>query len=853
MTQRAYRLPAPLATGYRLDANWAVVVPPTVPIINAVANPSVETNTTGYTAIGGTVAQSIAKQRRGAYSLRVTPGAGTADGFYYGTVATAAAAAYPWSFDIWAEAGREYLAYWASTAGAQVSAAVKIIGKGRWERAKVPYGETATTTRRLYVVKNGSANVRPFYIDGMLVPSGAGDIEDWRYFDGDTRGFVSSATEFYWNGTPHGSTSTMKAGSRAGGRILSLARYGFVLQAMFGLGMPTPNNVALPLALPGGEQYQRTLAPASDFQLVGYVEGNGLPDMQEKHNGLKAALDVRRQAVTQTLLLQYQPIDECGDVIGETAEVRCSFQGGLEGTWDNHYRENLNLKFRVHLPYIAAKGGTVAAALDVRDSFTAGYIARRDVNGIWGALNTSGLNAVAGPILAMPDGRWLLGGSFTNAGGVADADYLAYYDPTTDTFTAVNATPLNAVVQNLLRLPDGNVVVAGNFTNAGGFANADYLCLLTVATGAFSAFNATPLNNPVYALALLPTNDVAFGGIFTDAGRPYLGKLTLSTGAYSAFTVATLNGSVITLLTTSWGDLFIGGTFTDAGGFANNDRLSLLRAPYTVHSQLSGFTALNNNVYSLSQLSSGEILIGGTYTDVNGDTTWDYLISAIVAPSGGTGSAVPLMVSKPFSSINAGVFFAQEVRPGINIVGGLFSSVAGVPLFDALFQYSGSTIIPIDLDLPGAASVFALASRPNGELIVGVTTTGTAYTSGTTSITNPGSAPVRPVIVITHPTTATAIAPLYSIRNLTTGKVISFNLSLLIGETVTIDFAAGTITSDLRGSLNGTVLPGSNLDTFVLVPGPNSINIFSSLASGSLPSAYLWFVPVASGVADFSP
>lgn len=850
---RRYSAPPPVVAGYAQDARVSVIMPPTTAIINLVANPSVEVNTTGYTAGAGSLARVTTKQRRGAYSLQYTPSAAVNDGFYYGTVSVAAGVLYPWSFDFWGAAGYKYKAYWATTAGAQLSTAVQFIGAGRWQRIQVPWIETSSTTRRLYVVKDNQANTRPFYVDGMLIPSGANDFEEWRYFDGDTDGFVPNQVDFYWNGTPHGSTSTMRPNSRAGGRVIPLARYGFTLLALLGLGMKTPNNINLPLALPGGAQYQRTLAPVNDFSLVGYVNGVSGLDLRQKQMALRNLLDVRQQPVTQPLLLQYEPLDDCGEASGERVEVQCSFSGGLEGQWDNNYQENVNLKFTVFLPYVAALYGTVGASLDVRDQFTAGYVAKRDVNGVWSALQTSGLGASVSAIATMPDGRYLIGGSFTNAGGVADADYLAYYDPVTDVFSAVNATPLNNAVTSILLLPSGNVLIGGAFTNAGGDANADALALITTSTGAFSSLNATPLNNLVNALALLQDGNVAVGGSFTNAGgdpnADYLCKLTISTGAFSSFSATLLNGSVNALATTIWGDLYVGGAFTNVGGFAEQDYLTVLRSPYTSFQRLMGNTALNGQVLTIKPVSDGSVLIGGQMTDVNGDTTWDYLIRSIQAPPGNT-TELPLLWSKPFSSIDNAVYAIAEAQPGTVLVGGQFTSVAGVALFDGLFQYTGATLLPIDLDLPGSITVGSIAGRPTGEVVIGFFTTGTASTSGTTTVTNPGTAPSQPVIVIQHPTTASLTAPLYSIRNLTTGKIVSFNLTLLIGETVTIDFGQGTITSDLRGNLISTILPGSNFDTFALVPGPNIINIFSSLSSGSLPSAYLYWTPLYASVAD---
>lgn len=857
MTLRNFNAVPELVTGYPLDGNWAVVIPSTVDITNLVANPSLETDTTGYTAVGGSIARSATKQRRGAYALEVAPGAGVNNGVFFGTVSVGASTRYPWSFDFWGAGGVPYKAYWATTGGVQLGTAVKFTGTGRWQRIQVPWEETTATTRRLYIVKDNSARTNVFYVDGMLVPSPAAGFDVWRYFDGDTLGFISTQVDFYWNGTPHGSTSTMKAYTRAGGRVTPLASFGLTILAVIGLGLGTPNNVSVPLALPGGEQFQRTLTGARTFDIVGTLMGDTLLHLQQRKAALSAALDVRRQPITQPLILQYEPIDDCGNVTGQLIEIACSPAGGLEGRRDNHFQEQVDLKFRIHLPIVGALAGTEGATLATRVSLTVGYSARRSTSGIWSGLQTSGLNFPVNVALPMPDGRWLIGGSFTNAGGVADADYLTYYDPSSDTFTAVNATPLSAEVFALLLLPDGNVLVGGSFLNAGGFANADLLCLLTVSTGAFSALNATPLSGGaafVAALANLPDGNVAVGGSFLNAGgdanADYLCKLTRSTGAYSAFVTTPLNNQVLALETTAWGALYIGGAFTDAGGFTDNDYLTMLRYPsYSAYQHLLGNSVLSSSVKAIKQLSDGSVLIGGDFVNVNGDSTWDYLLRSIEAPAPG-GNERYLLWQKLFSDINGNVLALEEAQPGTVLAGGFFSSVGSVALFDGLFQYAGNTLIPVDVDFPGSVQVQAIGARPNGELIVGVQTTGTGYTSGTTTVSNSGTAQSAPIIVISYAAAATVVAPLYSVRNLNTGQVISFNLSLMPGEILTINPGANTVTSNYRGNLNSTVLPGSSLDTFALVNGDNKLNIFMDIAAAANATAYAYWVPAYADLDD---
>lgn len=850
-----YELP-PVVSGYAMDGAWSVVVPETVDRTNRVANPSLEINTTGYTVVGtgATIARSTAKQRRGAYSLLMTPGASPGDdGFYYGTVATVSGESLMWSFDIWAPGGVPLRAFWSDTSGVQVGTAVLFYGAGDWRRVQVPWHETSTTTRRLYVRKNlpiTSANTGVFYIDGMLVVDA---IAEFKYFDGDTPGFVFNQVDFYWNGTPHGSTSTMRAHTRAGGRIVTLASLGFTLTAMLGLGLGTPANIAIPLALGGGEHYQRTLGGARSFDLVGALQaGSGL-ELDRMNAALSAALDVRRQPVTQPLLLQYEPVNECGDAIGKRVEIKCSLEGGLEGQRVSDYQERLDLRFRIHLPIMGALDGTEGSALDVRDTLSAAEnIVRRDRDGIWSDLQT-GLSALVRAALWLPDGRLLVGGDFVDAGGVADADFLAVYDPVTDTFAALNATPLSSTVYSLLNLPDGTVAIGGNFLNAGGDANADYLCRLNLTTGAFSAFNATPLNLNVIDMALLPNGDIALAGTFTDAGgdanADKLARMNGLTFAFSAFTTTPLNNAAYAVEVAANNDLYVGGIFTNAGGSAAADYFTYLAAPnYTAFLTPGGpiaaalNPALNGSVRVVRRLSNGNLLVGGEFTSVNLQTDSAYLTLF-------NGS----FYSNAVKNLNAPVFDVAEIVPGTSLITGDFTSINGVALFGNMFLLSGSTVQPLDIAFSNTVVNAYTGVGLSGSIAVGYESIGTAaYTSGTTAVTNSGSEPTKPVIVITHPTTATLTAPLYSIRNLTTHQVISFNLTLLIGETVTLDFARRTFTSNIRGNLAGTVLPGSNFDSFVLVPGPNRLNIFSSLASGSLPDAYAYWTPGYASLADAS-
>ena len=94
--------------------------------------------------------------------------------------------------------------------------------------------------------------------------------------------------------------------------------------------------------------------------------------------------------------------------------------------------------------------------------------------------------------------------------------------------------------------------------------------------------------------------------------------------------------------------------------------------------------------------------------------------------------------------------------------------------------------------------------------------------NSTTVITNTGTAEAYPIF------TFVGTGNITQISNDTTGKVLNFSgLSVTTGETVTIDLSPGakTVSSDVRGNLLANVSSGSNLSTFSLLVGANTISV----------------------------
>jgi hypothetical protein len=106
-----------------------------------------------------------------------------------------------------------------------------------------------------------------------------------------------------------------------------------------------------------------------------------------------------------------------------------------------------------------------------------------------------------------------------------------------------------------------------------------------------------------------------------------------------------------------------------------------------------------------------------------------------------------------------------------------------------------------------------------------------------TTVNNRGSAETWPKLRVR------GFGRLYYLENATTGSIVYFDeLIINSGEYVTLDFTPGNISliSNTRGSLISSVLPGSDLAGFKLVPGNNNINLMFHAQGAPDEAALFW-------------
>jgi hypothetical protein len=206
-----------------------------------------------------------------------------------------------------------------------------------------------------------------------------------------------------------------------------------------------------------------------------------------------------------------------------------------------------------------------------------------------GGPGTPALNGTVSALNADP-AKLYVGGNFTAAGGVAGADRIASWDGTvwravssaTSQISngAVNAIAYDATTKKLF--------VGGTFVDAGGNANADFLAVWDGTSWAPFCNGANPpIPATVNALQIIGRDLYIAGEFGSAAGIPSAARVlrcNLDTGAPSS-TVEDVphafSGTVYALTADSNGRLYAGGGFTDLGSDPAADNVAYLDASGT--------------------------------------------------------------------------------------------------------------------------------------------------------------------------------------------------------------------------------------------------------------------------------
>ena len=274
----------------------------------------------------------------------------------------------------------------------------------------------------------------------------------------------------------------------------------------------------------------------------------------------------------------------------------------------------------------------IAGFFTTVDGTARGSIARLNSDGSLDSGFDPGTGA-DGPVLALAvqgDGKVLLGGLFTSVNGIprgniarlnGDGSVDSSFDPGTgvsgETFSIVNALALQ---------PDGKVILGGTFTNVNGVSRSHVARLHGNGSvdEAFSpAIGVTGggLLAGINALALQSDGNIVLGGDFTSVGgmaRTNLARLAANGSLDVSFTPGSgADSAVSSIAVQSNGKIVISGFFTHINGTVRNG-IARLNSSGTLDTDFQPGLGANDAVYVTALQADGKVLIGGAFSTFDG-------------------------------------------------------------------------------------------------------------------------------------------------------------------------------------------------------------------------------------------
>jgi hypothetical protein len=596
--------------------------------------------------------------------------------------------------------------------------------------------------------------------------------------------------------------------------VLQFRNYGWLLMAIVGLGLATPQNVATEYARIDGGYDDYTRKPTRQFTLTGRFQSRGeYFDLRDQRSQLARLLDRDLVSQDQRLTLIRWMEDGCenNDVRSSYCRVWAKYQGGLEGNTNNHYASEAPITFTNYLPYVVSDGES-GTTLSPQTSVTnVNRIALRNAAGTWQAVGTGASGGSVYAVVKGNDGKYYIGGDFTSFNGVANTARICSYDPNTGTVAALGTGVNNQLVIDLQVAPNGYIWAVGPFLNMGGVAAADY-----VAYWDGAAWNAPGTPPTVGGAGPLQPATGAFdnnGNFYLAPGPGVTGisKWTAATNTWS--TIAATTGYALAAVRSPDGSsIMFAGTLSVVDGVSGGPVYK-----YTIATDT--FTSAGSPGYSVTTLAydaAARLYGAGTiYLSRYNGVQWINLVTV---------SGVSPLASK----------ITYNPVSNLIYVAGAFSGVSGLTPPDSFFVWNGATALFPDIDLPGTIGttlITLVRAFSDGSVIVGLDASGTATAASTTTVTNTGTGRAYPTITITGPTTGTAT--LDTLQNVTTGRSIFFSYTINAGETVTITFQPDnlSVVSSFAGNVASAILPGSNEADFFLQPGANTLVFLASAAS----------------------
>jgi uncharacterized delta-60 repeat protein len=347
-------------------------------------------------------------------------------------------------------------------------------------------------------------------------------------------------------------------------------------------------------------------------------------------------------------------------------------------------------------------------------------------------------NGIVNTLQLQPDGKILMGGYFTQlhpfGSDVTGRNYLARLNP--DGTVDMGFSPsANGVVRQMVLQSNGQILLSGQFTSlqptgGGAAVTRNYVARLNSDGSIDTVFNPNA-NGVVYAMAVQADGKVIIGGAFTTVQptgsaapvtRNHVARFNTDGTLDTSFDPNT-NRTVLSLAVQANGQVLIGGGFSTLqanGATSPTTRNCAARVNSDGSLDTSFDPEPNGSVMTILVLSTGQILFGGEFTQVqpNGATTYTQV--DFLARLNADGTLDGTYIINPLASVSA-----LAVQPdGKLLVGGTFTQI--YPAFGVaavttpyLARINANGTVDGGFTASPNQAVNAIALQPDGNIVIG--------------------------------------------------------------------------------------------------------------------------------------
>ncbi|KAF2511979.1 delta-60 repeat domain-containing protein [Flavobacterium zhairuonense] len=328
-----------------------------------------------------------------------------------------------------------------------------------------------------------------------------------------------------------------------------------------------------------------------------------------------------------------------------------------------------------------------------------------------------GFDAPVQTLSLQSDQNLIVGGEYLNLNG-SSSPYLTRLKPDGSIDENFHTgTGFNGKVYATYIQPDGKIIVGGSFTSYNGISAGRLIRLNT--DGSYDASFNTLIGAEtgiVYGIALQADGKIIITGSFTkynSVAKSYVARI-LTNGALDTSFSSSFKSTVTNVKVLPDGKILLSGNFTVFNNIPVNRIIRLnndgqLDTSFTIG---EGFDA---EVNAMEVQSDGKIILGGKFTTYNGG------IANRIIRLMSDGTVDPTFVTG--TGFNSGIVYACKIDSFGNImIGGSFSGNYNGSSVNRVCYLDSSGFLKNDIDFgagPASASVFVLETDAEGAWYIG--------------------------------------------------------------------------------------------------------------------------------------